>query len=189
VSINEQCTDEHKRCIGIGLGEWNRIGYLSLPCTYLATAVTNAATLLPHLSNRCRSGRVTRDVSLWNHFVAKGKTCGSLYDIYIYVVRRQRVKSENCLPLDVDKQTIFLRMTSSTFAGTQSPTKSVIYSWWSFCVWIPKFSCFIPFHRVNCECVELRVFLQHNLHRQYTTFAKTRCISRTGLYLATCFGH
>jgi len=51
------------------------IEYLSPPCSYLGTAVTNAAMLLPHLSNRCRSGRATRDVLLWNHSVAKGKTC------------------------------------------------------------------------------------------------------------------
>jgi len=75
VAINEQCMDEHRRCIVMGLGEWNMIGYLSLPCTDLATAVTNTATLLPHLSNRSRSGRATRGVSLWNDFVSKGKTC------------------------------------------------------------------------------------------------------------------
>jgi hypothetical protein len=75
VAINEQCMDEHRRCLVMGLGERNMIGYLSLPFTDLATAVTNAATLLPRLSNRCSSGRATRDVSLWNDFVAKGKTC------------------------------------------------------------------------------------------------------------------
>ena len=74
LAINEQCMDEHRRCIVMGLWECNMIGYLCLSCTDLATAVTNAATLLPHLSNRCRSGRATRDVSLWNDFVAKEKT-------------------------------------------------------------------------------------------------------------------
>jgi len=53
------------------LGECNMIGYLSPPCTYLGTAVINAAMLLPHLSNRCRCGRGTRDALLWNHSVAK----------------------------------------------------------------------------------------------------------------------
>jgi hypothetical protein len=39
--------------------------------------------------------------------------------------RRKHIKPENCLPFDVDTQKIFLRMTSSTFAGTHNARQNL----------------------------------------------------------------